>query len=275
MAAAAVISLSVALMLAGVALGRDSGEITATEGQTVEKDYGPIPANEPPGGILFGNFGQRSPATCKDNSPYCDVVTLNIQVPGHYTSSHFFKVDIVLTWPDPSGANDLNMYLHRTNGTQVLASATATQPEKITLQDPSEPQYLIVVSNARGPNSGYRLSVTFVPQGSISAPEEPEEFGSGSQSSRFDDDEESDTSFQDLPAVPQPEGALASTGPRPVERPGEDGAIARRELLVLATSGPPGGNSRLPFIVSSVAAAVVVTGLGVFLYLRGKQDPDF
>lgn len=276
MVAAALVGLIAAVIVAGAALGRDADDITVTGGQTVNKDYPAIPSQEPPGvAPLFGNIGQRSPAFCRDNGQWCDVIDLIIQVPAHYTSSNFFRVDISLTWPDPSGINNLNMYLHRTNGTQVLSSATATQPERITLQDPPDPKYWIVVNNAQGVNSGYRMSVTFVEQGRLDAPEEPDEFNFRTPSRSDSEQSFSDSGIFDLPSPPQPEGAIASAGPRPVDRPGPDGSPSRRTLVVLAAASPPAGNSRLPFIVSSSVAALAAAGLGVFLYMRGRHDADF
>lgn len=276
--AAALVGLIAAVILAGAALGRDAEDITITEGQTINKDYPALPSQEPPAvALFFGNFGQRSPNFCRDNGQWCDVIDLNIQLPAHYTSADFFKVDITLSWPNPSGVNDLNMYLHRANssGTQVLSSAGANNPEKITLQDPPDPKYWIVVNNARGVNSGYRLSVSFVGQGRIDAPEEPDEFNFGSPS-RFESDDSlsADSEIFGLPTAPQPAGANASSGPRPIDRPGPDGSLSRKTLVVLAASSAPGGNSRLPFIVSTAVAALGATGLAVFLYLRGRHDAD-
>lgn len=273
--AAAAIGLIAASTLTGIALGEDVDDITVSEGQTVKKDYPPLFGVQSP--IAFGGPETRNPNNCRASTTHwCDTADLTIEVPSSYTSSDFFKVEIELSWSPPPSGNNVDLFVYRKTGQQVLSSATGNNPEKVSLQDPPERNYFIVVANIQGTNSGYTLTVRFVPQGRIPPPEEPEEFGGPrSQPSRFDADEGSDASFSDLPPPPQPEGLVASVGPRPVERPGPDGATSRRGLVVLAASSPPGGTSRLPFIVSSVAAALVVAGLGVFLYLRGRQDPEF
>lgn len=274
--AVGLIGLTATAVIGHVALGEDVEDITVSEGQSVKKDFPALVGVQPP----FCVFGPdcRSAANCKTGTTHwCDTADLTIQVPSSYTASDFFKVDIELTWADTPGGNDVNLYVYRATGTQaqVLASATATKPERVTLQDPPESKYQIVVANIQGTNTGYSLTVTFVPQGRIDAPAEDDEFGFGSSSSaRSSEEDFADSAVFDLPPPPLPEGAVPSSGPRPVERPGPDGSLSRKSLVVLAAASPPGQNSRTPFIVSSVVAALAATALGVFLYLRGRHDTD-
>lgn len=287
----AVAGVIVTLILANGAPGRDVDDITLGEGQTVNKEYGPIAANEPPVGILFGNT-LRTPPTCRDSS-YCDVIDLSIDVPPEYGAANFFKVDIELRWSNPTGTNNLNLYVHRVNGLQVLSSvgAGATQPERVTLQDPPEQKYFVVVSNAAGPNTGYRLTATFVPQGGLAEPDADDDFQFGGGSpGQADDDAAGDTSDLAVPGLgpaqsplaavfpPElapPAGAVPSEGPRPVEQPGPDGPLATRALVALASTSPPPGSSDVPVVVSATMAALTLAGLAVFLFVRGRRETDF
>jgi hypothetical protein len=273
---AALVGVLATAIFAGAALGEDVEDITISEGQTVKKDYPALVGPQPP--VCFFGGGDptcRNTTNCKANTTHwCDTSDLTIDVPASYTSSDFFKIDIQLSWTSPPEGNDVDLFVYRTTGSQVLSSSTSNNPEKVSLQDPPERKYVILVANIDGTNSGYALTVSFVPQ-KIDAFEEAEEFSFGSPSRSESSDDSFDAGLFDLPPAPAPEGAIASSGPRPVERPGPDGSLTRRTFAVLAASSPPGQNSRLPFIASSIVAALVAAGLGVFLYLRGKGDSDF
>ncbi len=275
--ASILLGLIATAVIGGVALGEDVDDFTVSEGQTVKKDFPPLVGVQSP--IAFGDPATtRNANNCKASTQHwCDTSDLTIEVPSSYTSADFFKVDIALSWTPPSTGNNVDLFVYRTTGSQVLSSATANNPERVSLQDPPERKYFIVVANISGTNSGYSLTVSFVPQGRIDAPEEPDEFNFRSPS-RFESDDDSlsaDSGIFDLPTAPQPEGAVASSGPRPVDRPGPDGSLSSKKLIVLAASSPPGQNSRTPFVVSTAVAALAATALGVFLYLRGRHDTDF
>jgi hypothetical protein len=278
--AAALVGVMAALMLGGAALGKDAGEITVAEGQTVTKEVTtPIPGHEPTTPIPIGGSFFRNPSRCRGDVgvAYCDVITLNIQRPAHYASSDFFYIEVELTWPEanPAAPNNLNLYLHLADGTDfyALSSESNKQPERFRLYDPPANKYYLVVSNRSGVNVGYRLKVSFVKQEGFAFEEVEDSEGAGrSQADR--DSPVDDPGFSDFPLAPGPEGT-GSVGPRPVERPGPDGSLSRRPLVLLAAVSPPGPNSRLPLIISSAIALLAAAGLGIFFYLRGRLDSDF
>lgn len=257
------------LIFAGAALGQDVEDITVTEGQTVTKNYSAILANEPPISPIFGTTA-RVPDRCR-SSAYCDAIDLKIETPASYQGEDFFRIDITLSWQSPA-PNDLNMYLHRPDGYRTHTSATANNPEKISVPDPRRKEHVIIVSNFSGTNSGYVLSVAFVPLGRASFPEPTGE----PPSSRRAGAGSSGSAFPDLPVVSQPDSGLAAAGAgqRSVERPGEDGPASRNVLLTLPAARDVPRNSSLPFIVTSVLATFAAVGLGVSLYYRGRRESE-
>jgi len=162
------------------ALDQAANTIRVTENQTVEKDYGPIGSSAPVPGLPNPAPKLNTPERCQQ-ATYCDLIPLEIVVPPTLRPSDEFFVTVTLDWktsvlpPVSAGGhdytkaqevNDLDMYVwtNPTGETPVQQSSTDTSPEKLRLFRPTKGKYSIVVYNYQGPNTGYRLTVSYKPE---------------------------------------------------------------------------------------------------------------
>jgi len=158
------------------ALDQTANLIRVGENQTVEKTFGPIPGQHPiPATPPAPAPRLDTPDDCR-KLPYCDVVPLEVVLPPTLRPSDEFFVTVELNWDTttipatlytkPRRVNDLDLYVWTDpQGDQpIRESATDALPEQLKLFRPSKGRYSIVVMNYVGPNSGYRLKVSYVPE---------------------------------------------------------------------------------------------------------------
>src|SRR5581483_1799828 len=162
------------------ALDQQANAIRVAENQTVEKDFGPIGSAAPVPGLPSPAPPLNTPERCKQ-ATYCDVIPLEVVLPPTLRPSDEFFVTVTLDWktstlpPVSAGGhdyskaqevNDLDLYVWTDPaGTDpVQLSATDTNPEQLRLFRPTKGKYSIVVFNYLGPNTGYRVTVSYKPE---------------------------------------------------------------------------------------------------------------
>lgn len=130
------------------------------------REYDPLIGADP------GNQNgiSRDPTNCSTN-PYCDTIPLELSIPSDLKSSdtedYFLRLKV--EW-DASASDNVNMYVYDApygGETPIASAATATMPETINLYRPEKANYLLVVHNTSGANTGYKLTaaVTIEPFG--------------------------------------------------------------------------------------------------------------
>ena len=175
----ALLSLTPAMPVS--ALDQQANAIRVTENQTVEKDYGPISGSQPLPVIPPDPVPKlNTPERCRQ-ATYCDVIPLEVVLPPTLRPSDEFFVSVTLDWktstlpPVSAGGhdyttareiNDLDLYVWTdpAGAEPVQAAATDTEPESLRLFRPSKGKYSIVVFNYSGPNTGYKLTVSYKPE---------------------------------------------------------------------------------------------------------------
>jgi hypothetical protein len=150
------------------------------ENQKVEKEFAPIPGQNPLPGLPAPAPKLNTPETCKQ-AAFCDVIPLEVVLPPTLKPSDEFFVSVTLDWKTdridgvsaggneyvkPADVNDLDMYVWNdpVGEAPVQQSSTATHPETLRLFRPSKSKYSIVVFNYAGPNTGYKLTVEYRPE---------------------------------------------------------------------------------------------------------------
>jgi hypothetical protein len=175
-----VLALSPAMPVS--ALDQAAHTIRVTENQKVEKEFGPIPGQNPLPGLPAPAPKLNTPETCRQQS-FCDVIPLEIVLPPTLTPADEFFVTVALEWKTeridgisagghdyigPTELNDMDLYVWDDpvgeEGLPVQQSSTATNPEKVRIFRPSKGKYSIVVFNYIGPNTGYKLTVEYRPE---------------------------------------------------------------------------------------------------------------
>jgi len=173
-----VLALSPAMPVS--ALDQAASGIRVTENQKVEKEFGPIPAQNPLPGLPGPVPKLNTPEQCKQQ-PFCDVIPLEVVLPPTLRKSDEFFVSVKLEWKTqrvdgvssggheyvkPIDVNDMDVYVWDDPvGTEpAQASATAANPESVRLFRPAKGKYSIVVFNYSGPNTGYKLTVEYKPE---------------------------------------------------------------------------------------------------------------
>lgn len=133
------------------------------EGPAVERDYPPIPGNYPVAPTV-----NWTPGGCNDSAigNVCDTVPLEIVVPDLGPVDDFY-VTIEVSWDNPTGENDLDIYLWDDQQTKKAAgssgwteqsrSAGSSNPEVIKQFSPTMGKYNLTVVNWLGPNLGYTV----------------------------------------------------------------------------------------------------------------------
>jgi len=162
------------------ALDQAANAIRVTENQTVSKDFGPITSAQPAPGLPSPAPKLNTPDRCKQ-ATYCDVIPLEIVLPPTLRPADEFFVTVTLDWKTqtlpavsagghdytkPQEVNDLDLYVWNDPPADapVQESATSSEPEQLRLFRPSKGKYSIVVFNYLGPNTGYKLTVTYKPE---------------------------------------------------------------------------------------------------------------
>jgi hypothetical protein len=173
-----VLALSPAMPVS--ALDQAANAIRITENQKVEKEFGPIPAQNPAPGLPAPAPKLNTPEACKQQ-PFCDVIPLEVVLPPTLKRRDEFFVRVTLEWKTdridgvsaggheyvkPTDVNDLDLYVWDDPIGEQPANqaATATTPETLRLFRPSKGKYSIVVFNYAGPNTGYKLTVEYRPE---------------------------------------------------------------------------------------------------------------
>jgi hypothetical protein len=174
--------VALALALAGIgvpsspvaALDQTAAAIRVAENQTVEKEFGPIPGQKPVG-VPAPAPSLDTPDDCKQ-ATYCDVIPLEVVVPATLAPADEFFVSVELSWATeniPStpatpttAVNDMDLYVWDSPQAEeaVAVSARSQQPESLRLYRPTKGKYQIVVVNFAGPNTGYKLKLTYKPE---------------------------------------------------------------------------------------------------------------
>jgi hypothetical protein len=156
------------------ALDQAAAAIRVEENQTVEKEFGPL-AGQKPVNIPAPAPPLDTPDDCKQ-ATYCDVIPLEVMVPPTLAPADEFFVAVELSWATeniPStpatntmAVNDMDLYVwDNPQGEEVVAeSAGGTEPEALKMYRPTKGKYQIVVINFAGPNTGYKLKVTYKPE---------------------------------------------------------------------------------------------------------------
>jgi hypothetical protein len=173
-----VLALSPAMPVS--ALDQAANTIRITENQKVEKEFGPIPGQNPLPGLPAPVPRLNTPEQCKQQ-PFCDVIPLEVALPPTLKKSDEFFVSVKVEWKTqriegvsaggneyvkPTDVNDLDVYVwdDPVGEEPAQQSATAKNPEDLRLFRPSKGKYSIVVFNYAGPNTGYKLSVEYKPE---------------------------------------------------------------------------------------------------------------
>jgi hypothetical protein len=168
-----VLSLTPALPVS--ALDQAANTIRVTENQTVERDFAPLSSAEPLPGLPSPAPRLNTPDRCRQ-ATYCDVIPLEVVLPPTLKPSDEFFVSVALEWQTqtlpatpktkPREINDLDLFVWNDPQTEepVQQSSTDTQPEQLRLFRPAKGKYSIVVFNYLGPNTGYKLKVSYKPE---------------------------------------------------------------------------------------------------------------
>src|SRR5687768_7904307 len=96
--------------------------ITVTKGQTTEAEYGPIPGNMPAAPDV--NWTPSGCDTAAPGGAQCDRIPVKIPIPPDIDAADDYYVEIAISWDDPEGLNDLDIYfwdnqqLQRDNGVE-------------------------------------------------------------------------------------------------------------------------------------------------------------
>lgn len=171
-----------ALVAAAPAQAQLRTGIKVVEGQVVEKEYPPIPGSYPVAPTVNWTPGGCNNAAVGN---VCDTVPIEIVVPKLGPVDDFF-VTIAVSWPDPTGENDIDIYLwddeqvKKAKGssgwTEQSRSAGSSNPEVIKQFAPTLGKYNLTVVNWVGPNLGYKVrafitKVEFDPPFELLAPD--------------------------------------------------------------------------------------------------------
>lgn len=182
LAATAVMGAAVAAVgVSAPAQALTRGPFTVTQANTAAKPathtYGPIPGFWAPSrdAVTWTPGGCESAAVGPPVDPggpalwACDVVLFDV-VPPNVDDKTDWYIDIEVSWPDPTGTNDLDVTLYddqqvarRGNSsgwTQMGESATLANPERIRTWLPTLGRYSLVVLNYLGINTSYTVKIS-------------------------------------------------------------------------------------------------------------------
>lgn len=200
-----VLALVVMAAAGGVVSARPQEGIRVTPDEPVEADYDAMGPGAPRGEALINR-----PIDCDDPyATYCDDIPLEIVPPTNLQDDRdiFFTI-VELHW-DSSANNNLDLAFWdngQSSGTseQLGESKSSRNPEVVRVANADLGEYHIVVANAGGANTGYKLKV------------------------RISTD-----------PFTSPTEAVAPDPPKPEEPPAEEEPVAPPEDLSGVDSGPP------------------------------------
>jgi hypothetical protein len=277
--------------------------------QTVEKEYPPIPLANPVPATPATK--PANPEDCK-TSPACDTIPLEIVVPSTLTEADEFFVTVELIWQTmttpglgqgtpaevgETAINDLDLYVWEDpqGAEDVARSASSTTPEKLRMFRPVKGRYQIVVANYAGPNTGYKLKVTYKPEKIESPfesldpgfiPELPEPEVPVSPPLDLSAEPEVPAFLPDASAPLVEPPAPAPLAPAPVEpdadfaggidsdleeelaAPPESDVLEHRQTAVTGPPKPASGTSLLFWLL--IVPLALVAGAGLWLAKRGS-----
>lgn len=160
----AMVLTALALALIGGPAGAQPRQgLKVVDGTAAERSYPPIPGNYPVAPTV-----NWTPGGCNDSAigNVCDTIPLEIVIPDLGPVDDFY-VTIQVSWDDPEGLNDLDIYLWddeqlrksqgSTGWTRMNQAATSSNPETIKQFSPTLGKYNLTVVNWSGPNLGYTV----------------------------------------------------------------------------------------------------------------------
>lgn len=255
---------SIVIAFSGSASAQDVEDFTITEGQTVEKDYGPIPSQTT--GQTTGSAQCKTPDQFQPQSIFtCDAIDVTVDVSSRYTANDLWRVEYELSWAN-SAVNNLNLFLYDSKDTEVNKSSTANHPEKMIQNEPHGGKYVLVVFNQSGSNSGYHVKAHFS-YGGKRPPPAPDD-DAPAVASRNNPRNTGSTSLEtaELTAPVSP----GEASPESVQAAGPDGPLFDS---VLSQMGRPSVESQsATAILAIVLALVVIVGGTAFLLVRRRRQ---
>ncbi|HUF33195.1 MAG TPA: hypothetical protein VMN58_08325 [Acidimicrobiales bacterium] len=272
------------------AIGAEEGRITVFEGETVVREYPPLPVSDPVRGEVEG--GPIPPESCRDLEGACDVVPITVRAPAQpgeflIRFTLFFEAEPVaplLTaqsndldmylWDDPSGEETIDIRSNEEDGARN-PGASARVPERINFFTDQPGNYQIVITNwlSTAPVP-YTLEVAYV-SGSIERPFEsldptatprpssgttssPSSGGAGTAGPS----PSTDSGPAPTPVIEGPADGTVSLEPAPFDDDPDFAAIGGRDLES-ALAAPP---ERVVVPTRTIAAAQAPSGLVLALW---------
>ena len=117
--------------------------------------------------------GVMNPTTCREVHKFCDQIIVRVDPEKRY---FLYSVRVTLTWPNPKSAtnttgNDLNIAVWEQDPEIVYCcrnsrtTSTTDYPEFASFgtDNPDPADYILIVDNTAGTNTGYTLKAEFVP----------------------------------------------------------------------------------------------------------------
>ena len=301
--AAVLLAGSAALVVPGPASAATKPELTVTQANTSDKPatatYGPIPA----AWTASRDAVTWTPSGCYTTGPgtaVCDTTPINV-VPPTVSPDTDWYIDIEVSWPNPTGTNDLDIELYdnqqvsqrnnTTGFTTMGSSASSSNPEKIRAWLPTLGKYNLVVMNYLGTNISYTIKVTMAVGEKFIDPFEsledvPPPDTSGAEDATAPEDapadlstfEEDFGSFEDFAGLED----LTSTGDSDLTSDvfGNDGEIsdlpsappAVGALGNIAASRPGPASGMLMFIWLVLLPALAIGGVATFITTRSRRS---
>lgn len=244
-------------------------DLTITEGQPAESDYGPIVGSSP---CDCATPPGRTPMFC-DPAVHCDVIDLTVNVPSKYVDRvDFWSVVVTLSWGSPS-TNNMNLHMYDVNrNSLVLSSATANHPERVVVAELPSGKYYLVVVNESGANTGYKVRAELIYKGRIDEPFVPDDETSGSAT--FGGSSSSEFGSEDLkPELPTVPATGAEAGQvRAVQSPGPDGSTIKATLAELGVASGFKDSTTLTSMILGALATLIALAFGTVLFIRHRRS---
>lgn len=251
-------------LLAVPALGAAMDHHRLRPGEAFEKSYRPIPG-------MFPNAITYVTVSQCELSDACDLISLDLLPDTEFGHLTFIE----LHWPDPSGTNDLDLYLWDEDGNRINVAATAENPERLGgetgMPDMDPGRYLIGVVNFAGVNGGYTLKGAMIREEiNIFRGEEPP--AAAQAPAREAPAERPAPPVETSRSVEPAEAAVA---PEEIPVPGADGEAATWSMDALPAgmqSQPVDNGMGLSSIVFLVLTVLVAAGGATVVVLRIRRE---
>lgn len=137
------------------------------------RDYQPIVGNNTAGADA-PEFGPDGCGTGGALGAACDAIPIEIVRPPEYDDYTPWEVRVTLEWESQqvtddsvqeTQTNDMDLWLYFKSGEQLSSDgATGGNPEISQFVSPSSDTYYVIINNYAGVNTGYTLTVEFVPE---------------------------------------------------------------------------------------------------------------